>query len=287
LWLYDADLDQVLARNPHHAVALRLLAHLDLAAGRPREALARIDEAARAGPLSAPLILLRAQILAATNDWTRAEEDARRAFAASPELPGALDLLTRIYLAQHRLDEAIASFQATEKAGALPASGLQLLARLHEAAGHRAEAKELYEKVLAARSDLPTAKNDLAWLLADEGNDLERALVLASEALQAEPERAEIADTLGYVYLKKGLFEPALQQFRSAVETSGRAADDVQVERPEYHHHMGLALKALGHHDEAAAAFARALQLDAEFENADEARRELEAARAVTASEPG
>ena len=50
---------------------------------------------------------------------------------------------------------------------------------------------------------------------------------------------------------------------------------------------MGLALKALGRHDEAAAAFARALQLDAEFENADEARRELEAARAVTASEPG
>ena len=280
-------LDQVLARNPNHVVALRLLAQLDLAAGRPDEALARIDEAAKAGPLSPPLILLRAQVLAANKNWTRAEEEARHAFAAAPELPGALELLTRIYLAQNRLDEAIASLQETERVGALPVSGLQLLARLHNEAGHRAEAKELYEKVLATRSDLPAAKNDLAWLLADEGNDLERALVLAREAQKAEPERAEIADTLGYVYFKKGFFEPALQQFQYAVEASGRAGHDVQVERPEYHYHMGLALKALGRNDEAAVAFARALQLDAKFNNADEARRELEAAKTPAASEPG
>jgi tetratricopeptide (TPR) repeat protein len=280
-------LDQALTRSPNHAVALRLLTQLDLAAGRSREALARIDAAARAGPLSPPLILLRAQILAAHDDWTRAEQEARRAFAASPELPGAIELLTEIYRAQNRLEEAIASFQEAEKVGALPVSGLQLLARLHDVAGHPAEAKELYEKVLATRSDLPAAKNDLARLLAEEGNDLERALVLATEARNAEPGQAEFADTLGRVYLEKGLFEPALQQFQHAVEASARAARDLPNERPEYHHHMGLALKALGRNDEAVVAFARALQLDATFENADEARRELEATRAVTASEPG
>jgi tetratricopeptide (TPR) repeat protein len=88
------------------------------------------------------------------------------------------------------------------------------------------------------------------------------------------------------VYLKKGLFEPALQQFQHAVEASARAARDLPNERPEYHHHMGLALKALGRNDEAVVAFARALQLDATFENADEARRELEAAKTATASKP-
>ena len=280
-------LDQVLARNPRDAVALRLLTELDLAAGRSDEALARIDATARAGPLSPPLVLLRAQILAAAGDWKRAEEEARRAFAASPELPAGVELLTRIYRAQHRLEEAIASLQETEQIGALPVSGLLLLARLHDAVGHRATAKELYEKVLAARSDLPTAKSRLAGLLADEGNDLDRALALATEARKAEPEQAESADTLGTVYFKKGLFAPALQQFQFAVEASGHASQDLQVERPVYHHHLGLALKALGRDDEAAVAFTRALQLDANFENADEARRERDAAKTSAASKPG
>jgi tetratricopeptide (TPR) repeat protein len=280
-------LNQVLAAHPNHAGVLRLLAQLDLSAGRLHEALARIDKAGETGALTPPLILLRAQILASDKDWTRAEEEARRAFAAAPNLPGALELLANIYVAQNRVDEAIASFQEAEKVGALPTSGQQLLARLHNAAGHPAEAKALYEKVLTTRSDLPGAKNDLAWILASEGTDLERALSLAQEAQQAEPENAEIADTLGYVYLKKGLSDPALQQFKYAVELAARAANDVQVERPEYHYHLGLALKALGRNDEAAVAFERALQLDAKFANADDTRRELEAAKTAAASGPG
>ncbi len=280
-------LTQVLAEQPNHAGALRLLARLDIAEGRSHEALARIDKAGETGALTPPLILLRAQILAADKDWPHAEEEARRAFAAAPSLPGALELLAEIYVEQNRVDEAIASFQEAEKVGALPIAGQQLLARLHNLAGHPAEAKVLYEKVLAARSDLPGAKNDLAWILAVEGTDLERALSLAQEAQQAEAENAEIADTLGFVYLKKGLADPALQQFKYAVELAGRATNDVQVERPEYHYHLGLALKALGRNDEAAVAFERALQLDDKFPNADDTRRELEAAKTAAAAGPG
>lgn len=280
-------LEQVLAKNPNNPAALRMMAQLDLGAGRSHEALARIDKAAENGPLTPALILLRAQILAADKDYVKAEEEARRAFAASPNLPGALELLANIYVAQNRLDEAIASFQEAEKVGALPVSGQQLLARLHNAAGHRAEAKVLYEKVLASRSDLYGAKNDLAWLLAEEGTDLERALSLAQEAQQAEPENAEIADTVGYVYYKKGLYDPALEQFKYAVELSGRSGNDAQIERPEYHYHVGLALKSLGRNDEAAPAFERALKLDDKFGGADDARRQLEAAKTATASGPG
>ncbi len=50
---------------------------------------------------------------------------------------------------------------------------------------------------------------------------------------------------------------------------------------------MGLALKALGRNDEAAPAFERALALDDKFANADDARRELEAAKTSAAAGPG
>jgi tetratricopeptide (TPR) repeat protein len=279
-------LDQALERQPGNPQALRLAAQLDLTAGKPAEALARIDKAAESRPLTPALLLLRAQILAAQNDFAGAEAEARRAFAASPGLPGALELLASIYVAQNRVDDAIASFQEAEKAGALPPSGQQLLARLYLTAGRSAEAKPLYEKVLADRADLPGAKNDLAWILAQEGSDLERALTLAQEAQQAQPESPEVADTLGYVYLKKGLHDPALQQFKYAVELAQRSQGNASADRPEYHYHMGLALKALDRGDEATAAFERALAMGAPFTEADAARRELEAAKAG-ASGPG
>jgi tetratricopeptide (TPR) repeat protein len=272
-------LEQALEREPGNGQALRLMAQMELNAGRPADALARIDKAAEARPLTPPLLLLRAQVLAMQQDWARAEEEARRAFAAAPGLPGALELLANIYVAQNRVDDAIASFEEAEKAGALPASGQQLLARLYVTAGRNAQAKPLYEKVLAERADLPGAKNDLAWILAVEGSDLERALALAQEAQQAEPESPEVADTVGFVYLKKGLHDAALQQFKYALELSQRRRGEASAERPEYHYHMGLALKELGRNGEATAAFERALALDAKFADAEDARRQLEAAK--------
>jgi tetratricopeptide (TPR) repeat protein len=280
-------LEKALERQPTNSQALRFLAQVDLGAGRPADALARIDKAAATGPLAPSLLLLRAQVFASMKEWAKAEEEARRAFAAAPNLQGALELLANIYVAQDRLGEAIASFEEAEKAGALPVSGQQLLARLYLSAGRNAEARPLYEKVVASRSDLPGAKNDLAWLLALEGTEIERALTLAQEAQQAEPESAEVADTLGYVYLKKGLHDPALQQFKYALELSQRDADDTAIERPEYHYHMGLALQALDRGDEAKSSFERALALDTEFPGAEDARRQLEAATTAGASGPG
>lgn len=280
-------LAKVLVLEPSNPQALRMMAQVDLAEGKPAQALARIDKAGEAQPLAPSLLLLRAQVLASMQDWSKAEEEARRAFAAAPTLPGALEVLASIYVAQNRVDEAISSFEEAEKAGALPTSGQQLLARLYLTAGRPAEAKPLYEKVIAARADLPGAKNDLAWILALEGTEIERALTLAQEAQQAEPESPEVADTLGYVYLKKGLHDPALQQFQYSIELAQRAPSDASTERPIYHYHAGLALQALGRNAEAAKAFERALGIDAQFGEADDARRQLEAAKAASASSPG
>jgi tetratricopeptide (TPR) repeat protein len=276
-------LERVLAEVPRQPDALRLLVSLDLAADKSDDALARIEKAAQAGRLSPQILLLKAQVLAQRKDYKGAEEEARRAFAASPNLTPALDLLASIYTAENRLPEAIASFEEADKAGALPPTGQILLARLQLASGHRDAALALYERVLAARNDLPGAKNDLAFLLAEDGQQLDRALTLAQEAQQAEPENPEIVDTLGFVYQKKGLNQPAADQFKYAIELSERA----NAPRADYHYHLGLALHALGKDADAAAAFEAALKLDASFPHAEEARRELEAAKTSAAAQSG
>ena len=276
-------LEHVLSEVPRNPDALRLLVALDLGAGKGDDALAHIDKAAQAGRLSPQILLLKAQVLASRKDYKGAEEEARRAFAAAPNLTPALDLLASIYAAENRLPEAIASFEEADKAGALPPTGQELLARLQLASGHRDAARALYERVLSARSDLPGAKNDLAFLLAEDGQQLDRALSLAQEAQQAEPENPEMIDTLGFVYHKKGLNQPAVDQFKYAIELSERA----NAPRADFHYHLGLALRALGKDADAAAAFESALKLDASFAHAEEARRELEAAKTSAAAQSG
>ena len=72
----------------------------------------------------------------------------------------------------------------------------------------------------------------------------------------------------------------ALQQYRMALDLA-RAAD---IAPPDVHYHLGLALKALGRNPEAAAAFQRALAIDPNFQGAEDARIQLEAARATAAA---
>jgi tetratricopeptide (TPR) repeat protein len=194
-----------------------------------------------------------------------------------------VDLLARIQVARGRAGQAIAELEQGLAAGALPVSGQVLLARLQLAAGRTERARSLYEQVLAAGDESPVVQNDLAWLLADAGAELERAQQLASAASAAQPGNPDFVDTLGYVYLRRGLHEPALEQFRRALELAGRGGE----ERPVLHHHLGLALRGLGRPAEAAAAFERALALDAAFPEAEQARRELEAARGAAGAPPG
>ena len=62
------------------------------------------------------------------------------------------------------------------------------------------------------------AKSDLAYLLAANNQNLDRALRLAEEARRSMSTDPKAVGSVGYVYLRKGLYEAALQQFRTAIE---------------------------------------------------------------------
>ncbi|MCZ6464027.1 MAG: tetratricopeptide repeat protein, partial [Proteobacteria bacterium] len=262
-------LEEVLARDSDQPMVLALLARLDVAAGLPEKALERLNQAIAAGPVAADVMFERARILATRGDLPGAQSDALQAFSVQPALPGLSALLIRIYSAQGQIDEAIASFEEANAVGALEPPARMLLARMHIATSNRRRALELLEELLAENDALAGAKNDLAYLLALDSVDLDRALRLGQEAQRALPRISQVADTLGFVYLKKGLHEPALEQFRYAVKL-GSEHDGVQ---PVYHYHAGRALQELGRTEEAATQFEEALALDANYEDAAAALR--------------
>jgi len=167
---------------------------------------------------------------------------------------------------------AIETFEAPSRPfGASPLlqpAGLWQLGRIYYELGEYAKAQAPLEEAIAANPDFSPAISDLALVLAERGQDLDRAVTLARKVKSQNPENSAIADTLGYVYLKKGLAEPAAFEFRSAIELAKVSGREVA----EYHYHLGLALKAQGRDAEAGLAFDEALRIQPDYEAARDAR---------------
>ena len=115
-----------------------------------------------------------------------------------------------------------------------------------EKTGKRAQARPLYEQVLKLQPDNPIALNNLAYLLAETGSqaDLDQALQLAQTARQKLPDNPDVADTLGWIYIKKNLNTNAVDLFRNLIaKESAQAAPNNSA---TFHYHYGMALAQSG-----------------------------------------
>ena len=129
------------------------------------------------------------------------------------------------------------------------------------------EAKAKYEKVIALDSRAPVAANNLAWIYAETGGNLDIALQLAQTAKGQLPERPEVNDTLGWLYYKKGLSTLAVPPLKESVKSDPK--------NPIYQYHLGLAYAKNGDTANARQALTQALALKADFEGAADAKRVL------------
>ncbi len=105
-------------------------------------------------------------------------------------------------------------------------------------AGHTGEARLQFQRVVNAHPESAPALNNTAFFLADTGGDLEEAMRLARRALEKIPEQPVFLDTVGYIYLKKGLSDRALETFSNLARKYPMYAS--------FRYHLGLALFAKG-----------------------------------------
>jgi Flp pilus assembly protein TadD len=156
--------------------------------------------------------------------------------------PTAADLYVRIGEAQKRARNYPAAVESMQKAAEiLPDNAVILnsLALLLDIAGRRAEARQVYERALRIESENPIALNNLAYIIAETaGGDLDQALTFAQRANQKLPQATEIADTLGWIYLKKNLSDNALEIFRNNVSKVPTNST--------YRYHLAMALLQKG-----------------------------------------
>ncbi len=280
----QAHVDRALASGSEDLQLLQVATGLDLAAGRADRALKRLDARLAAdGGGTALVRALRAQTFFGLERYAEAEADALAAFEQAPDLPMTLSLVLHIYGAQGKTEEARKAFEAAAREGRLSARSGVLLARLYLAEGALEQARPLYERALTEIGDVAPVQNDLAFLLAEQGTDLDRALRLAEQAHAAIPDDPNVADTLGYVYLKKDLYAPALQQFDFAIQAVEAQGAEVPA---VFRFHRGVALHGLERFDEAAAELEKALRSSGGVADEAAVRAQLAKARAQASAPP-
>jgi Flp pilus assembly protein TadD len=119
-----------------------------------------------------------------------------------------------LYQAQGKLDAATAEFSNALQVSPNNALGHALYGKALEQAGRKREAAVSYRRSLALEEGNPSVMNNLAYLTAEIGGDLDEALRLSRRAVEADPNPA-FKDTLGWVYLKKKDRGAALHIFQA------------------------------------------------------------------------
>jgi Flp pilus assembly protein TadD len=161
--------------------------------------------------------------------------------AKDPKAADILFKLAETYRRKGDLNEAIDTFKKASQAAPNDATPLLQLGLLMDGTGRREQSKPIYESILRIEQDpkrRAIALNNLAYIKAEEGTDLDAALSMAQQAVQAMPDSEDIADTLGWVYIKKNLSVEAIRIFKGLV--------DKRPENPMYRMHYGMALIQTG-----------------------------------------
>jgi len=119
------------------------------------------------------------------------------------------------------------------------------------------DARKAYERVVQLDQDNALAKNNLAWLLAEHGGNIDAALNLAQEAKQKSVNNLQVTNTIGWIYYKKGIYKTALNYLKECVEKDSKNAT--------FQYQLGVVYWKLGQTDDARRLLRNALQLDPHF----------------------
>jgi len=251
---------------PDSISALTGLTMLDMQQQRVAAARTRLEARLAVDDKRPDLLVLAAKVYVVDRQLAKAEQVLRKAMVLAPGLPDPYRMLVDIYRAENRLGPAQAEFDGLIRRDGGNISARVMAATLVHAQNNPAEAKRRYAEVLSLEPRASVVANNLAWIYAEERQNLDAALELAKRATEQLPEYPEAWDTLGWVYYRKQLPLLALEPFETAIAKDPSNA--------MFHFHLALALIAGNDRPHGREALQQALKLQPAF---SDAQRELRA----------
>ena len=248
--------------------ALGAIAQVHFAQGDPKAAFARVEQALRGSKNPAGIHQLLGQMSFSVKEYGKAIEYLERAVSQNPELTAAYYTIGNAYAAQKRFDAALDQYRkvVTKNPKAIPA--YMMIGTLYDRQKQPAKANEAYQKILDIDKNFAPAANNLAWNYAEHGGNIDVALTLAQKAREARANDPSVADTLGWIHFKKKSYPTAIALFK---ESSEKFKDN----NPTVLYHLAQAHDKNGEEELARQSLKKALALNAEFSELQDAKKLL------------
>ncbi|MCL2660090.1 MAG: tetratricopeptide repeat protein [Acidobacteriaceae bacterium] len=260
-------LQQSLELNPNSMAALRELVAFDLSDKQPAKAISLVQAQMQKLPNNSELYTMLADLQTMTGDANTAIASAETAMKLNPNDYGAIMAYTRAQVSNGGVAKAIDVWQNRVKANPSDDRAYTILGTLLEAAGNKDQAKATYKKALDIQPDEGVAANNLAYMMLDDGGNLDVALTLAQTARRVLPTSPSTADTLAWVYFHKGTYTSARDLLEDAIKISPN--------NPTLRYHLGMVYSRLGNKSDAATQLKKVEDLAPNTQTAKDAAKEL------------
>lgn len=208
-------LQEAVELNPHNVRAWALLGAVALESKDERGIEECYQALNRESKLDATALSIRGQIEIHRRKFEAGRQDLERALALAPNNIPLLEQLLRIFALIGRPDLAEQRVRQLLTIDPDNASGNYFMGSLQIRRGDLLLAENSFRKSIA-KTRMPMALNDLAWLLHLRGQNAE-AETFVREALEANPKQAAAHDTLGVILMKTGRASEAEKSFRAAM----------------------------------------------------------------------
>lgn len=224
-------LEQLFARFPNERKPrfLAFQANFYRRAGKDEKALAAIQEAIKLAPADPEERRQAADVLAELGKVDEAVEIYRKIIQDEPGNPMYEMFLGSMLSKYGRNEEAIKHLRDMLKRNAGP--GREELVRMiygqisiaYVNQGDFANGEAELEAALERFPDDDRINNDLGYLYADQGKNLEKAEAMIRKALKENPDNFAYLDSLGWALFKQGKLKEALEPLEKAVQLHRQA----------------------------------------------------------------
>jgi len=230
-------------------------------------ALSQIQAKADAQPGWATGYEVLGQLSFMAKRYPQAEAAFHKALSIDPKDANAEMTLGQTLAVENKTDEALNVFNKLGQEQPRMAPVQVLMGQMYERRGDSNQAVVHYKSALELDPDNILVKNNLAWIYAETGGNIDVALRLAQEAEEARPDDPAISDTLAWIYVKKQSYDNAVKLLQTSVTKEPNKA--------LYRYHLGMAYYQSGRKPEAKEALQMALKLEPNFPHAAEAKQIL------------
>jgi tetratricopeptide (TPR) repeat protein len=230
---------QALGKDPSSTEGLSGLMNTYVAEKQLDKALAAANAQIAKSPNNSNFYdLLGTALFNGKKDLPGADGALRKAIELDKNNVDALEKLGKVQVQEGSADQALALYQQSIKDNPREVMFYILSGELYEAKKNWDQAKSMYQQALNISPDHPLASNNLAYVILEQGGNVDVAMGMAQTARRGMPDSPNAADTLGWAYYHKGIYQSAISQFQEAMRLSEKRGgpDDADL-----HYHLGLA----------------------------------------------